>query len=245
MTDATFAANQQSLTPGDYIELYELDTTPQTLINGVAGAGVQYRWTPGLIGNTPISFGGVIYEPFPVQMTKLTTTGQGKPPTPVLNVSAVGGLIIGLVIANSDLVGCQISRIRTFSKYLDGQPQADPTAFAGPDIFDIDQKTQHDKNLIQFTLSVPFDQLGKKFPARQVLRDACTRSYRFYNSATSAFVQGTCPYVGTSYFDASDNPQTNPALDSCSKRLTGCSLRFSPNPLPTYAFPGAALTAVG
>ncbi|WP_029311610.1 phage minor tail protein L [Acidiphilium angustum] len=250
MPTAAFEASVQSLTPGAYVELYSLDTTPLTLLNGTPGTGQVFNWTPGVMGSSPVLFGGVAYEPMPIAFGGMATSGQGKAPTPTLDISAIGGVIIGLIAnvsnnPNGDIVGAQVTRIRTFAQYLDGQPQADASAFIGPDLFYIDQKSHQDKNTVQFRLAIPTDQQARKFPRRQVLRDACTRSYRFYNSATSAFVYGTCPYTGTAYFNAQGASVPTANLDSCGKRLSDCKLRFPNQALPTYAFPGAAYTAIG
>lgn len=236
----------QSLNPPPVIELFSLDTTPLTMVNGVSGAGEVYNWTPGdLSGGNPILFGGVLYTPMPVEFLDMKTTGGGTTPTPIIRIASLGGLVGTLVASFADLVGAKVTRMRTFQDCLDGQVNADPTAFIGPDAFYIDQKSHQDKNYVEFTLAVSYDQQGRTFPGRQIIADACSRSYRYWNG--SRFVMGTCPYAGSAYFDTSGNPQSDPSLDFCSKKLeTGCQLRFGSGvTLPTYAFPGAALTGIG
>jgi phage-related protein len=79
-------------------------------------------------------------------------------------------------------------------------------------------------------------------PKRQVLRDACLAEYRYYDTATAAFdyTRATCPYVGTSYFEADGTPTINPAEDQCGRKLSDCKLRFTDLILPTWAFPGVS-----
>ena len=238
-------ADLQSLNPAPSVELFQLDTTPLTMINGVPGAGEVYNWTPGDIGGNAITFGGVAYPPLPVEFVDMKTTGGGTTPAPILRVSSLGGLIGTLVASFADLVGAKVTRIRTFLDCVDGGVNADPTAFIGPDVFYVDRKSHHDKTYVEFTLAVSYDQQGKVFPGRQIIADACSRSYRYWNG--TQFVQGTCPYTGPNYFDTSGNPTSDPTQDFCSKKLeTGCLLRFgTQTTLPTYAFPGASLTGVG
>jgi lambda family phage minor tail protein L len=244
-TNAHIQADIQSLTPSPAVELFSLDTSPIFNINGQNGVGSVYNWTPGDIGTAPVLFGGVTFTALPIEFLDMKTSGQGTTPTPIIRLSSLGGLIGALVASFSDLVGAKVSRIRTFQDCLDGQVNADPTAMIGPDVFYVDSKSHHDKTFVEFTLAISYDQQGKVFPGRQVIADCCTRTYRYWNG--SSFVYGTCPYVGTSYFDTSGNATSNPALDFCSKKLnSGCLLRFPGNvDVPTYAFPGASLLGLG
>ncbi len=244
-TSLNLERDLQSLSPSPAVELFSLDTSPLTAINGVLNGGSVYNWTPGTFGDGPVFFGGVSYTPLPIEFMDMKTTGGGTTPTPIIRVSALGGLVSQLISSYADLVGAKVTRIRTFLDCLDGSVNADPTAFIGPDIFSIDQKSHQDKEYIEFTLAVAYDAQGRTFPARQIIADACKRSYRFWNG--SRFIQGTCPYAGNAYFDTSGNPVGNPALDFCSKQLdSGCVKRFGLLvSLPTYAFPGASLTGVG
>lgn len=86
-------------------------------------------WTPGDINDAPILFGGVTYTPLPIEFGDMKTVGQGTAPAPTIEFSAMGGLISGLLASFGDLVGAKITRMRTFRDCLDGQPNADPTAF--------------------------------------------------------------------------------------------------------------------
>jgi lambda family phage minor tail protein L len=241
----TLQADVQSLNPAPAVELFELDTTPLTAVNGVTGAGATYNWMPGTLGDAPAYFGGVAYTPMPIEFVDMKTTGGGTTPAPIIRISSLGGMIGSLISSFNDLVGAKVTRIRTFQDCLDGQVNADPSAFIGPDIFYIDQKSHQDKTYAEFTLAVSYDAQGRTFPARQIIADACQRTYRYWNG--EEFVYGTCPYGGSSYFDTSGNAVADPALDFCSKKLaTGCLMRFgNMATLPTYAFPGASLTGMG
>ncbi|MBF4089245.1 phage minor tail protein L, partial [Burkholderia pseudomallei] len=46
-----------------------------------------------------------------------------------------------------------------------------------------------------------------------------------------------CGYIGAACFDKDDNQVSDPALDRCSKKISGCERRFGVNnPLPFGGF---------
>ena len=241
MSTAQYRQAQQLFTAA-LVELYELDTTPLTLINGTSGStGTQYYFTPGNLDGTPVVYQGVTYTAIPIEGQGFEWSGQGKLPQPTLTLSNIGGLATALVLANNDLVGCKVTRTRVFANNLDGATNADATAYFEPDVFIVNRKSKHTKELIEFELRATFDAEGLMLPRRQIIRDACTQTYRYWNATTSAFVYGSCPYSGTNYYDANGNVTSAPT-DVCGKKLTDCQLRFGANgKLPTYAFPGAGL----
>jgi lambda family phage minor tail protein L len=79
---------------------------------------------------------------------------------------------------------------------------------------------------VDFMLSSALDFGGQQLPARQIA-PGCQWMYRDAN----------CGYTGTAYFDANDNPVSDPSLDRCSKKTSGCTCRFGVNnPLPFGGF---------
>lgn len=228
-------AQQPSTDP--LVELYELDTTPLNAVYGNSSPGTVYLWTPGSIGGQVVSFGGAHYQPMPIEGVGWEWNGQGKLPQPKLQISNVGNLAAALVIAYGDLVGCQVTRLRVFASCLDGQPNADSSAYFEPDIFTINRKSGHTKTYVEFELRASFDAQGLLLPRRQIIKDTCGQSYRQWNG--SSFVYGTCPYTGGNFFAIDDSATGDPAKDVCSKRLTGCIARFGPTAaLPFGGFPG-------
>lgn len=233
----------QSLSPDALVELFTLDTSMLSNIYGTPGTGSVYHWCPGSMSNAPISFAGITYTPMPIEGTGWEWNGQGKLPQPKLKITNTNGLATGLIVQYGDMLGATVTRLRTFAKFLDGQPTADPSAVFSPDIFRIDRKSQHNKAFVEFELAAAIDQMGIKLPRLQVLVDACTFTYRVYRNG--AFVPGTCPYAGGPMFDAGDQAVGDPTKDVCSHRLTGCVARYgSATPLPFGAFPGCAQVVV-
>jgi len=213
------------------VHLYELDTRLYD--------GPVYRFTSSAMENGPVAFGGLTYEPAPVEATGFEMSSEGTLPRPTIKVANVSGIFSAAIAEFGDLVGCTFRRIRTFRRCLDGEADADPEAHYPIDVFQIEQKTNQNRVYVEWTLKAAFDQEGRLLPGRQVLQGACTHVYRRWTGTAFDYSMATCPYVGAGCFDTT-GAATTPANDRCSKRLTsGCIRRFGSNPLPTRAFPGA------
>jgi len=185
-------------------------------------------------------FGGANYIPVDIAVSGFEWNGQGTLPTPTLQVSNVSKLLLASIISLKDLVGAKFTRVRTFRKHLDDGADPDSTMIFPKEIYRINRKVQHNKIFIEFQLASSLDQEGVQLPGRQCLKNTCVQRYRAWNPTTSFFdyTKATCPYVGATYFTQSNTVTINPALDRCSKQLTGCKLRFGTAPLPTTATPG-------
>lgn len=187
-----------------------------------------------------VVFQGVTYEPVPVDIEGLEWKGRGTAPRPKLRVSNVGGLLTTLLTTYGDMVGARVTRTMTFRKYLDDQPTASNSR-AEQDIWKVERKAVHNAQMIEWELASALDQEGRMIPGRTMMRDYCQQIYRRMNTDNTAFdyTNVTCPYTGSTYFTATNQPTTDMALDKCSKLLTGCRLRFPGDAvLPTWAFPG-------
>jgi lambda family phage minor tail protein L len=151
-----------------YVELYTLDAS-------AFGGGIfNFTNQLGADGN-PVVFGGTTYIPIPVIGQGFDITSSGTMPKPTITVSNVFKPLLASVISLGDLVGAKVLRIRTYEKFLDGQSSANPSAFIGPEKWVIEQKVQHDKHVIQWTLTTPLDRLGFKF-GRQCLKDPSVKN---------------------------------------------------------------------
>lgn len=211
------------------------------------GGGIEH-FCKGTLGGEPVSFGSVEYRPIDIEMSDFQVNAGGVLPTPKLRVANTDGYIQGLVNAYGDLIGCELRRVRTFRRFLDGQPNEDPTAYLGPDVFRVERKSDDNFEFFEWELSAAIDQEGKMIPGGVVLRDTCPLRYRFYqpfnaDAAPDGFVYpaiNPCPYTGTSYFDVVGNV-TTPSGDRCGRQLSGCKLRFGEDqPLPFGGFPGVS-----
>lgn len=231
----------QSPKPGDLVVLFRLDAT--------SAGGQVYYFAQGAYDTEGVTFGGVYYTPVDVEFSDFETNGNGALPTPKMRIANANGVIQGMVNAYGDLMGCPISRVRTFRRFLDGEPEADPSAYYGPDHFRIERKVSENPVFIEWELSASIDQEGKMLPGRQVIRDTCLWRYRHYDpddptAAADGFVypKGTaaCPYAGTANFDRLDRPTTK-NKDVCARRLSSCEKRFGTGvELPFGGFPGVA-----
>lgn len=234
MTDPQLARVAQSLDPGAIVFLFELNTS-------VIGGPVYY-FTPNRDGDNPVVFGGVTYTSADIEASDFEVSGNGSLPTPKIRISNTDGLVQQIVNQYGDLVGCSLRRVRTFARFLDGKPDADPSSYFGPDIFRVERKVAEDGPFFEWELSAAIDQEGKMLPGRQVLRDFCSWRYRVWNPQTNTFdySKATCPYTASSYFTAEGEP-TTAANDRCGKRVSECERRFGAgNPLPFGGFPGVS-----
>lgn len=227
------AAVVQTSNPGAIVQLFLLDAT------SVGGEVVHFVQSSE--ANEPVSFNGITFTPVDVEMTGFETAGTGALPTPHLKLANTNGVFQGMLNAYGDLLGCQLIRIRTFERFLDGRPDADSTAFYGPDTFRIEQKVKENPIYIEWALSASIDEEGKLIPGRVVLRDTCMWRYRVFAGGGFLYDKAQCPYTGSNYFDEFDQPVSDAAKDKPSRRLTCCKNRFGADAaLPFGGFPGAA-----
>jgi lambda family phage minor tail protein L len=232
----------QSPNPGEKIELFRLDTTK-------LGGPVLFFCKGALEGGASVVFGGVTYKPTDLKLSDFEMNAGGALPQPKMQIANSDDQIQQIVNTYGDLAGAEIRRVRTFKRFLDGQPDADPSAFIGPDVFKVERKSDENPSYVEWELSAALDQEGKMLPGRQVLRDTCVKRYRIYDptnpeAAEDGFVYATvnaCPYTGTNNFNTQDASVEEKSQDRCSRHLTGCELRFGKsNPLPFGGFPAAA-----
>lgn len=228
----SIADDIQLLEPGALVEFYELDATSK-------GGTIHYfhAGTNNLQGS--VVWQGKTYAPFPIIAEGFEFSAKGTVPRPKLTIANVTAFISGLVIQYNDLLGCKVTRRRTFVKYLDAvnfaggvNPTADANAAFADDVYYIDRKSKENKLSVEFELTSAMDVYGVQLPRRQIIQNVCPWRYR-----------GTeCGYTGTNYFDANDASVPTLSRDVCGKRLSSCKKRFGDfAELPFGGFPSAGL----
>lgn len=230
---ATIYQSAQSLTPGETVSLFRIDVSS-------VGGGLLY-FVQGAEFDKEIEFGGIKYQPMDVEFDGLEVTGQGSLPSPTIRLSNTDGIAQTMINTFGDLLGCEVRRIRTFKRFLDGQPDADPSCFFGPDVFLIERKTSENSVYIEWELSAAIDQEGRMIPGRTMIRDTCLWRYRTWSPSQGHFdyTKAQCPYTGNAYYDENNLP-TTPSKDRPSRTLACCKLRFGEDAaLPFGGFPGA------
>lgn len=230
----SITADIQSLTPGNIIVLYELDTRP---IKGIDI--LRFHDGTNQVGQS-VTWAGNRYVTFPVEATGFEKNGSGSLPRPKLRVANVDGLLGQLARELGGLEGAKLVRTRTFLKYLDAanfpggvNPTADPSQYIEREIWYVSRKSIENRIALEYELSSSFDVTGVKLPKRQVIQNTCCWTYR----------GSECGFAGGPVADTLDQPVTVISQDSCGKRLSSCKLRFGANAtLPFGGFPGAGLT---
>jgi lambda family phage minor tail protein L len=232
----TIESVSQEFSPGKLVELYVVDLT-------ALGGGVT-RWANSAFAENAIVFDGDTYTPMAIEAEGFEWNGRGAIPTPTIRLFPTDG-IKAAMLAYDDLIGGKITRIKTFSRFLDGEADANPAERFPDEIYYFEQKTAFNKNVVEWTLSSTLDQEGALLPKRIFTKDICQLEYRRYNPDLSPVgfdyvdeADGGCPYNGVSYFDVDGNSVTIDA-DQCGKRLSECKRRFGDTAvLPFLAFPG-------
>lgn len=218
----------QALAAEALVELFVLDAT------ALGGSITRFHAGTNQL-KVSVVWQGNTYSPMPVQAEGFEYTGKGKLPRPTMRISNVDGLMGAIVDAYDDLIGAVVTRKRTFAKYLDAvnfpggvNPSADPSAAFPDDVYAVNRKSSHTKNVIEFELASSIDVQGVKLPRRIMVQNVCPVLYR----------GPECGYAGPPVATINDVPTTVSALDVCGKRLTSCTMRFGTATLPFGGFPG-------
>lgn len=173
---SNFTETQYSPTPGDYVELFEIDCT------GIGGVDI-FRFIPHRFESPDleVEWKGQTFIQFPVTAEGFEQQATGTaPPQPTLRISNVNKFVLAAVLELGDIVGAKVTRWRTYARFLDNGETPDPSAHYAPDIYYIQQKTGHTREGFEFTLSSALDLPGIKLPRRQILKDQSSDDRNLY-----------------------------------------------------------------
>ena len=236
-----FDAHVQGSALGARVELIDIDLTDRGGVVLHLVPAPLLSFVGGSVATSSVTWRGNIYTPHPFETDGWEWSGDGEAPTPKFRTANVDLSFTGLNIQYNDLVGATLTRWRTFDKFLDGKPDADPDSHYQVDIFNIDRKSIQNKTIVEYELASPIDQQGVLLPSDQVNKNACQWTYRFWDGNEFDYTKVIgCPYVGTNLFDADGNATSVPGLDVCGKRVSDCKKRFPTGSLPFGGFPGVA-----
>lgn len=221
------------LTHSAPIDLFVLDLT--TL------GGAVYRfcnWLNEL--SQPVVWQGQTYQPFPIEASGWERAATGPLPRPTVRVADIDGTVGVLVRTYQGLAGAVLIRKRTHARYLDavnfaaGNPQADPNEHFADQRWEIARRARDNGLAVEFELRAAIDVAGVRIPLRQIIQNTCAWQYR----------SAECGYAGAPVATVNDQPTSDPQQDRCSRRLSGCRLRFPAafGGLPYGGFPTAGLT---
>jgi lambda family phage minor tail protein L len=227
----------QRLDPSAIVSLFTLDATSL--------GGPVMRFVKSSQSDGPVTFQAIDYEPTDVDFEGLETSGIGAPPTPKIKLAITNRVVEALVSTYGDLNGCALSRIRTFARFLDGESDADPNAFFGPDLYRVERKSDDNPEFIEWELSTSIDQEGKMIPGRVIIKNTCMWRYRMWNPDKNGgaggwdYSKAQCPYTGSKKYDINNQEVSAGKNDYPSRTLECCKTRFGKNqPLPFGGFPG-------
>lgn len=232
------ARENQLLEQSAYIELYQIDLSA---ING------QVLYLTPMKPDQPsgkISFGGIEYSPWPMQVEGFEQSAGGTLPQPKMSFAIVDRTVMSLMRETGDMYGAIVKRIRTYGRFLDSGETPDGTEHMPIDEYRIVQRAAENESEIVFTLASDLEYDNVMIPNRQALR-MCTHTYRVWDRSIGAFRydEVLCPYAGNRYFDAQGNEVSDPAKDEPSFQVsTCCKKRFPSGPLPFGGIPGLGRT---
>lgn len=237
--------------PGDYVDILEFDV----FLDDSRGGFRKYTGMSDLTDMYPISqasweqltaqqvsvpvlWRGNEYTPIPVEADGFEVSAGGNLPRPKMRVSNVMGAATQLANQYQNLQGAEVTRWRTFYRFLDTGLTPDPNAYMPLDVYSVDRKVSHNRLQIEWELASILDQQGSMLPGRQVIRSGCQFLYRRYDGSAFDYSDVTCPYVGAQYFRADNTSTADPSQDRCSQTLKGCLARFGDGgPVPFGGFP--------
>ena len=223
----TLRSEVQKLELSGFIELYDLD-------GGIINAGMMRFHCNPAYGS--IWWQGNEYEYWNVDASGFskTTEQQSRPRLRVLNQDS---RITALVVAFEDLVGCIVTRRRTYVKFLDAVnfAEGNPTADSEQEIIEryvVGRKIAETGAMVEFELHSPIEFGGKKIPGRQIVANYCPWRYRGPG----------CMYAGPPVATINGEPTSDPALDRCGKKVGDCKKRqWADGVLNFGGFPAAGL----
>lgn len=204
--------------PFAIIDLFELH-----LVTALHGTNEIYRFHNGANGKFTstgdIKWKGYSYIAMPIEAEGFEYTGNGQLPRPKVRVanllSSVSAIMINVnaTTPGNDLTGARFVRVRTLSRFLDGENfdngvnpygLADPDSEAPQEIYYVDRKVIENRDFVEFELAAAFDLAGVRAPKRQCIANICQWQYR----------SAECGYTGSNFFDENDTPLNSaPAPD--------------------------------
>jgi lambda family phage minor tail protein L len=227
----SISEDTQRLEQDAIVTMFELDV--RSTGNGVL------RFSSTSDGGQPVVFNGEEYPALPIAAEGFSWSGTGTMPRPTLTLMAPDLVFLSLVLNADDLVGCPVTRIRTYRKYLDNGPLPNPEAVFPIDSFVVEKRSSQKRLHLVFELSAEMDQQGKMLPGRQILRDACSHRFRYWVDGQWNYAGATCPYSGVAMYTRGGDPTIDPLKARCGKRLSDCKRHFGETAvLPFYGFPG-------
>ena len=186
-----------SLNPSVLIDLFEIDISipAQEIGLNLSDEDAIFRFHNQIkLLNTSITWNQKEYIAAPIFTEGFEKSSDGALPTPRISitVSEAGIPLLALlkdkVKVIGDLVGCKLTRYRTFAAFLsninfnvENKPfllNTDEYAEFPPEIWFFNRKTRENKLILEYELRSVLDVEGIKLPRRQMIAKRCNFTYR-------------------------------------------------------------------
>lgn len=226
----TLQATTQSLEPEYFIDLITISTT------NINNQSVNIR----ICNFLRATFGGVVYEQIPCQVSGFAKNGEDTEPRATLTVGDAtttdpNSLLFSLMSTAIDenyIVGSHVNIKRTQYRFLDGQSHANSNQFFGFDMRINNYEGQY-QNQFVFNLAPYYSLERKKLPSRTYSR-RCQWKLNMPNEPDE-----NCGARLDISFDLNGNSTTDPLKRACRKDLTSCK-QYHGHTLRFGGFPGVA-----
>lgn len=236
-----------SLNPTALITLFEIDISQIGFDMGIISQSEvdQEKSTKFRLHNnvnltsSSIFWQGKEYTAAPIIAEGFEVSLRGVIPTPKLSmtVSDEGIPLLAQfkdrLFSMGDIVGAKVTRIRTFSRFLDAEnfvgntPPAnfypDPNSELPRDIYFIDRKSQENKNLIEYELSPLFEVENIKLPGRTMIANTCVGIYRGGDGCCYEYASRKTDIHGDAILPQNAPPVANEHNELINTLITGVS----------------------
>ncbi|MEG1707135.1 MAG: phage minor tail protein L [Acinetobacter sp.] len=248
----TFTSDVQKLEIDGALRLFELDASkyggPVFRFHGITGWSDfdiinSFGTTdPSALStvrdNLTIIWQGNEYSAIPIDVGNISIDSSGKASSVTFTVSNtiddVKGAFGAYCRLFNDFIGCRLTIINTFAKYLDAAnfPTGNLTAANEANLqkWIVNHRTSENILQISFDMTDPANHSGFKIPTRDITSYCHWALLGDYRSGEG------CGYTGAAMFDENDNPVDDPALDRCGARFNSCKIRYANEPMDFGGF---------
>jgi lambda family phage minor tail protein L len=226
----------QELSPGGEVQLWTLDAT-------VLGGGIYYFSQTKRPGSAGVTMGGQLFTGVPLEAAGFDWSTAAQAQRPSLKVPSFVALATTNARQYGWFIGATVTRQLTYERHLDDGSDPDTTAIYRADVYTVARRSKHTIFEMEWELRAVTDITHREIPARRVLPNTCSRTYRRPDGLGGFdYTNVTCPWGvddpdGGDYYDI-ENSATTAGNDACRKTLAACKVRYADNSLPFYGMPG-------
>lgn len=185
-----------------------------------------------------VTFDGHSYTPLRFTVSGLSAQGS-KLPRPTLTIDNIKREWYSRIAQHDELGGAKVTYKEVYAQNLDDGSDPNTNDPVSSYQFEINQLKSMTRPKVVFQLRTSGDREAAK-SGRLCLKNQCPyKTYRVADTASDTFIQGLCPYTGSSYFKRDGSPTSDWREDECAQTRPACVLRYGESvAIPFLGFPG-------